>query len=156
MEWNQTYGEGSANSLAQASDGGYALAGYTNTYAAWLVKTDALGNIQWNRTYGGGENSDFARSLVEASDGGYAIAGYTSLSGDVPFLYDSWLIKTDENGMFSTSTPIPTPSPMATASPSPTPSIPEFPPTAILPLLAGFFILSIIFSKMKRAREIRY
>ena len=42
MEWNQTYGEGSASSLVETSDGGYALAG-TKHNNFWLVKTDAYG-----------------------------------------------------------------------------------------------------------------
>ena len=49
MEWNQTYGEGSASSLVETSDGGFALAGYSGSLDIagktdfWLVKTDAYG-----------------------------------------------------------------------------------------------------------------
>jgi hypothetical protein len=155
MQWNQTYDEGSANSLVDTRDGGYALAGYTSTNAACLVKTDALGNMQWARAYVGGEPSDFALSLIETSDGGYAITGYNGSSRDIIPLYDSWLIKTDENGMVPTPTPTPAPAPTAITSPSPTPSIPEFPSTTLLPLLAGLVALSIIFSKTKRIKEMR-
>jgi hypothetical protein len=110
MEWNKTYGSADAefaNSLVETSDGGYALAGgrtglesgvigfhpFDNTL--WLVKTDELGNMEWNQTYG--ERSGFkeANSLVETSDGGYAIAGY------IPDTFghaDFWLIKTDGSG----------------------------------------------------------
>ena len=60
--WSKTYGGTDreyAYSLVATSDGGYALAGYTTPYSDdeadfWLVKTDALGNMQWNRTYDGG------------------------------------------------------------------------------------------------------
>jgi hypothetical protein len=60
-EWNKTYGGTNtevAYGFVQTGDGGYALAGYTTSYGAgygdfWLVKTDASGTIQWNRTYGG-------------------------------------------------------------------------------------------------------
>ena len=84
-----------ANSLVQASDGGYAIVGYTYSFGvrdqdAWLVKTDASGNMEWNRTYGREENSG-AFSLVAASDGGYAIIGYKRSS-------KCWLVKTDEFG----------------------------------------------------------
>jgi len=83
-EWSKTYGGAGSDeafSLVQASDGGYALAGYTGSFGAggndfWLVKTDAAGNMQWNKTYGGA-GFDFPRSLVATSDGGYAIAGMT-------------------------------------------------------------------------------
>lgn len=37
---------------------------------AWLVKTDAYGNIVWNQTYGGAGDEQ-AFSLVETSDRGY-------------------------------------------------------------------------------------
>jgi len=88
--WSQTYGgEGAekAYSLVEASDGGYALAGYTYSLDAeesdvWLVKTDTYGNMLWNRTYGGGS----VRALAETSDGGYALAG------------DTRLVKTDAYG----------------------------------------------------------
>jgi hypothetical protein len=103
MEWNQTYGgegEDYANSLVATSDGGYAIAGTRDLVISylltreegnfWLVKTDAYGNMEWNRTYGE-SGYDYASSLVATSDGGYAIAG--EKSGDF------WLIKTDEYGI---------------------------------------------------------
>ena len=45
------------NIKIQTNDGGYALAGYTNSYGAgnkdfWIVKIDSLGNQLWNKTYG--------------------------------------------------------------------------------------------------------
>jgi hypothetical protein len=103
MQWNKTYGGGfsdCAYSLVGTADGGYAMAGYTDSFGAgsddfWLIKTDANGNMQWNKTYGGA-NSDIGRSLVVAPDGGFAIAGYTSSYG--AGAYDAWLVKTDANG----------------------------------------------------------
>jgi len=95
--WSRTYGGAGqevAYSLVETSDGGYAIAGYTNSSGAgyddfWLVKTDANGNMEWNKTYGGA-GSDRAHSLVETSDGGYAIAGTTN--------GNFWLVKTDAVG----------------------------------------------------------
>ena len=37
----------------------------------WLVKTDASGNMLWNRTYGGPNNDD-AYSMIQTNDGGFA------------------------------------------------------------------------------------
>jgi hypothetical protein len=100
--WTQTYGgtaSDSAEAMIQTSDGGYAIAGYTDSFGAgysdfWLIKTDAYGNVEWNKTYGG-ESPDHAYALIETPDGGFALAGYiTSLAGE----YDFWLVKTDEYG----------------------------------------------------------
>ena len=113
MEWNRTYGGTStdhAHSLVQTSDGGYALAGRTYSFDVgqgdfWLVKTDNLGNMMWNRTYGG-KNIDIAYSLVEVSGDGFALAGYTSSLGDGSA--DFWLVKTDSQGIpeFPSWTPL--------------------------------------------------
>jgi hypothetical protein len=102
-QWNQTYG-GTDNdlgySVVKTSDGGYAIAGTTESYGVdygdvWLIKTDAAGTVQWNQTYGGTDN-DLGYSVVKTSDGGYAIAGYTE-SYDAGNEY-FWLVKTDASG----------------------------------------------------------
>ncbi len=127
IEWNQTYGEESyekAYSLVETYDGGFALAGYIS-YSVFendflLVKTNEIGNMQWNKTYGG-EDWQIAYSLVQTSDDGYALAGETlPSSGTVDF----WLIKTDENGI-----------------------IPEFPSWTILPLFLVVTFSAIIVKK---------
>jgi hypothetical protein len=87
--WSQTYGGAdwdSAEAVIQTSDGGYALAGRTKSFGSggykfWLVKTDSLGNVEWNKTYGNGS----AYSIVQTSDGGYVIGG-------------TKLVKTDSGG----------------------------------------------------------
>jgi predicted secreted protein len=101
--WNRTYGgsdQDQAYSLVQTSDGGYAIAGSTMSFGAgdtdfWLVKADANGNMQWNRTYGGSD-WDEACSLVQTSDGGYAIGGDARSFG--AGRTDFWLVKADANG----------------------------------------------------------
>jgi len=109
MEWNRTftlYGDSYFSSLIATSDGGFALAGghdfasYGKQYNLngrgvdfWLLKTDQLGNPQWNRTYGGSWHES-ANSLVQTDDGGFALAGYT-WSFDPEGI---WLVKTDSLG----------------------------------------------------------
>jgi len=103
LQWNQTYGgtaEDIARSIAQTPDGGYALAGYTESYGVgtqdvWFVKTDSSGNMQWNQTFGGA-NTDVANSMIRTSDGGYALGGNTESVGlaGAAFL----LIKMDSTG----------------------------------------------------------
>ncbi len=103
-QWNQTYGgpdDEEAWGVQQTSDGGYILAGYTESYGEdwsedfWLVKTDSGGNEQWNQTFGG-PYWDEAYSVQQTADGGYILAGvtYSYGAGDE----DVWLVKTDSIG----------------------------------------------------------
>ncbi len=101
--WTRTYGGDnfdSAQSIQQTIDGGYIIAGATNSFGAgsydmWLVKTDENGNKEWGQTYGG-YYDDRAYSVQLTTDEGYIIAGFTNSfgAGDDDF----WLVKTDENG----------------------------------------------------------
>ena len=105
VEWNHTYGgEEEANEylhpLVQTSDGGYAMAGSTDAFGEggsdfWLIKTDSLGNMIWNKTYGGA-GGERAFDLVQTGDGGYALTGYTHSfgAGEIDF----WVVKTDSSG----------------------------------------------------------
>jgi len=102
--WNNTFGgpdDEEAWDVQQTTDGGYILAGYTESYSVdwdadfWLVKTDSNGNGQWNRTFGG-SGWDEAYSVQQTADGGYIIAGGTQ-SYDANWV-DFWLVKTDSNG----------------------------------------------------------
>ncbi len=88
QQWSKTFGgadDDGAYSVQQTTDGSYIMAGSTLSYGAgqedfWLVKVDADGNEQWNRTFGGVKD-DLAWSVHQTSDGGYIIAGYTSSYG---------------------------------------------------------------------------
>jgi hypothetical protein len=61
-----------------------------------MIKTDAEGNENWNRTFGG-SGRDYARSVQQTSDGGYVLAGWAKsrLHDD---LCDWWLLKVDADG----------------------------------------------------------
>jgi hypothetical protein len=97
--WAKTYGGTSrdvASSVQQTSDGGYIVAGWTDSWGGiLLIKTDANGNVMWAKTYGGTYN-DRASSVQQTSDGGYIVAGWTRSFGAGD--YDVFLIKTDASG----------------------------------------------------------
>jgi PKD repeat protein len=102
LQWNYTYGgpgEDRGMSVQQTSDGGYIVAGYTNSngngYQAYLVKTNPSGIEQWHKTYGG-VNFDNGMSVQQTSDGGYIVAGYTNSNGNG---YQVYLVKTNPSGI---------------------------------------------------------
>ena len=83
-----------AESIIQTTDGGYAVAGWTESFGAggrdvWLIRMDSSGNELWNSTFGKSDAAE-ARSVKQTDDGGYIMAGY--VDGGV------WLIKTDYKG----------------------------------------------------------
>jgi hypothetical protein len=100
-QWNRTYGgqDDGAKCVIQTGDGGYALAGYTNSsvaggYDMWLVKTDASGNVEWNRNYDGqtGDNVHFARaySLIQTGPGDFRMAGAQEMLHAETFGMTAW------------------------------------------------------------------
>jgi hypothetical protein len=80
--------------VQQTTDGGYIIVGDIN-YDIWLVKTDSVGNIVWDKTFGG-TDGDHGRCVQQTTDGGYIITGFTESYGAGEF--DVWLIKTDSVG----------------------------------------------------------
>jgi uncharacterized delta-60 repeat protein len=101
--WTRTYGgqgEDIAWSVQQTTDGGYIVAGRTNSFGTgssdfYFVRTNAQGDTLWTRTCGG-NGDDVARSVHQTSDGGYVAAGYTSSFGMGD--WDFYVVKTDSLG----------------------------------------------------------
>ncbi|QQS37580.1 MAG: T9SS type A sorting domain-containing protein [Ignavibacteriales bacterium] len=101
--WNNALGGNSddeGHCVKQSNDGGYIIAGLTNSFGAgvkdvYLVKTDSLGSLQWQKTFGG-NSDDEGYSVIQSSDDGFVIAGVTSsfTSGG----RDLYLVKTDVAG----------------------------------------------------------
>ncbi|HTW92597.1 MAG TPA: hypothetical protein VMH22_12940 [bacterium] len=109
--WTRTYGGTSndvGNSVQQTSDGGYIIAGSTMSFGAgdedvYLIKTNALGDTLWTRTYGG-TGGDEGGSVRQASDGGYIVTGRTWSFGAGN--WDVYLIKTDPDGYVGIEEPL--------------------------------------------------
>ncbi len=110
----QEYGQ----AIIQTSDGGYAVAGQTNSddgdvsglhgapssfdgMDAWIIKLSSSGNIAWQKCLGG-SLPDAANSIIQTHTGDYVIAGETrSNDGDVSgnhagvMYWDMWVVKID-------------------------------------------------------------
>jgi Tol biopolymer transport system component len=105
--WSRTFGgpaKERGNTIQGTSDGGYILAGSTESFGAgasdlFLVRTDDLGNEVWSKTYGG-ESEEEANDAHVTEDGGLLILAqvlqsarlYTDQDPDV------YLLRTDGAG----------------------------------------------------------
>ncbi|HNW88612.1 MAG TPA: T9SS type A sorting domain-containing protein [Bacteroidales bacterium] len=104
IEWTGNYGginNDYGRAISPTNDGGYIIAGNTNSYGAglgdiFLIKTDSLGNTIWTKTFGG-INDDAARAVFELNNGDFIIAGSTLSFG--AGLYDLYLIRTNSLGV---------------------------------------------------------
>ena len=94
-------------SVIHTSDGGYLMAGYSNSSGTldktqdadgkgdsppedyWIVKTDQNGTKEWDKTFGG-DNVDKCTAGIQKSDGGYLLASYSNS--------ENTEIKTDKDG----------------------------------------------------------
>ncbi|RDC64879.1 hypothetical protein [Adhaeribacter pallidiroseus] len=97
--WDRTFGGDYYEFLStvqQTKDGGYILAGTSHSNISgdktenskgqadfWVVKVDATGNKQWDKTIGG-KLDDQLSSVLQTSDGGYILYGgsESNTSGD--------------------------------------------------------------------------
>ncbi|MFI5218273.1 MAG: T9SS type A sorting domain-containing protein [Bacteroidia bacterium] len=122
IQWQNTIGGNKYDelySLQQVDDGGYILGGYSESNISgdkmenciggigfgdfWIVKTDSVGNTQWQNTIGGSD-LDELHSIQQTSDGGYIIGGFSlsNISGDKTENSnggnDYWIVKLDSSG----------------------------------------------------------
>jgi hypothetical protein len=101
--WTRTYGSAGSDygwSVLQTPDNGFIMSGITNSYGAgsydvYLVKTDANGDVEWTKTYGG-PGWDEGWSIEPTADSGYIIVGWTESYGSGQD--DVYLLKTDADG----------------------------------------------------------
>jgi gliding motility-associated-like protein len=120
---DQTYGGTETDVLTSAALGlknsGYLLAGYSNSdssgsktqdskggYDYWIVCTDSMGQMLWDKSIGGMSN-DIATTIYFSLEGRHMIGGYSisDASGDksagMKGGYDYWIVKIDSVGHIS-------------------------------------------------------
>jgi len=117
--WDKDFGgtdEDYLNSIQQTTDGGYILGGLSTSgiggdktqgswggWDYWIVKTDSLGNKEWDKDFGGGDFDRFV-SILQTADGGFILGGISEsgIGGDKTQPswgdYDYWIVKTDSLG----------------------------------------------------------
>jgi uncharacterized delta-60 repeat protein len=101
--WQKAYGgpnNEAAYSFIQTADGGFIIAGYTDSYGNGvydfcIMKLTASGNLLWIKAFGG-SNYELARSITPTSDGGFAVVGSTSSFGNGS--QDVYVLRFDANG----------------------------------------------------------
>ena len=118
MQWAKSYGgyyPDKARSIQQTNDGGFIVAGYTDSFYdndddMWVLKLDKYGKVQWQKTFGAKYADDQANAIQQTSDGGFIIAGIAAFAPGNYFLddkpvfpdvggsYDFWVLKLDKNG----------------------------------------------------------
>ena len=105
------------NSLDITKDGGYILGGYSQSGISgdktegniggrdyWIVKLDANGSIEWQKTVGG-TDYEAVNCIKQTSDLGYIVGGYSSsgISGNKTEasygIGDFWVVKLDSTGV---------------------------------------------------------
>ncbi len=116
LEWQNAIGGSNseiATSIEQTPDGGYIVGGYSNSTDGdrsqsfgnvdyWVVKLNASGGIEWERSYGGSAEDNMT-SIEIAPTGGYFLGGFTySNDGDIQGanfgLADYWVVHIDNAG----------------------------------------------------------
>ncbi len=115
IEWEKSFGGTSrdlGNNIMQTNDDGFLIAATTKSTDGdvnethggtdfWLLKIDALGNIEWENTYGGSEDETFS-DIEQLNDSSFLMLGSSrSSNGDVGNNYggkDFWLAKIDLSG----------------------------------------------------------
>ncbi len=86
--WSNHWGRNQnsrGHTVTQTDDGGFIVAGFTFAQAEWVdsvyvIKTDSLGNTEWEEVYGGSRD-DQAWDIHQTADDNYIITGYTASSG---------------------------------------------------------------------------
>ena len=83
-------------SIDRTLDGGFILTGYTTSYGsggedAYLIKTNALGAVEWTKAYGSKAN-EIGWSVKATQDSGFIVCGTSGSSG----IAKGFVFKTDK------------------------------------------------------------
>lgn len=116
IAWQKTFGGSAyddASSIIQTGDGGYLVAGSTNSNDvdftgshgnndAWVLKLNSTGDLVWKKLYGG-SLYDAANTILPVADGYMVCASSASNDGDLSGFSthggkDAWFFKINDTG----------------------------------------------------------
>jgi hypothetical protein len=118
--WENLYGGAGLDAIrgmSKTTDGGYVFTGQSNSNASgnkseysrglddiWIVKTDASGNLIWEKTLGG-DGYDWGQAIYARTDGSFIVGGFSNssmsgekLSNNFNESLDVWFIGLDASG----------------------------------------------------------
>lgn len=127
IEWQKRIGGVDldiARNMIPTNDNGFFIGGYSKSNTSyektencrgggdyWVLKTDSLGNIEWDKTIGGSQingdisnENDILKSVLQTPDGGFIISGDSNseISSEKTDYcrgnYDYWILKLGNNG----------------------------------------------------------
>jgi hypothetical protein len=118
--WEKNFGGDGwdfATNFIVTADNGFIILGFSDSNISgnktedsrgatdyWILKLNSMGEIQWQKTFGGNE-IDAPYSIIETSDNGYLLVGYSAseISGDKTVdlvgSTDYWLLKLNSVGV---------------------------------------------------------
>jgi predicted secreted protein len=104
IEWQNAYGgsnnDGPASAIQQTSDGGYITGGFTYSFGEGgdllVLKLDALGNIEWQKNYGGTSVERRVQNIRQTSDSGFILTSTTTTTDVTPS--SAWVLKLEDDG----------------------------------------------------------
>jgi len=115
IQWDKSLGglgDDEAYSLQTTFDGGYVVAGWSNSNNGdvsgnhgnedyWVAKITSKGDVEWERSMGGSKY-DIASHIIQTLDSGYMVTGWSaSEDGDVSGHHgstDYWMVKLTKTG----------------------------------------------------------
>ncbi|HYV93854.1 MAG TPA: T9SS type A sorting domain-containing protein [Chitinophagales bacterium] len=94
--------EDQATSIAQTTDGGFIVAGYSFSYSNgdadyWIVKLDESGTMVWQNNFGG-VDQEVANSVEQTFDSGFIVCGKAESDTGNQGKHDFWILKLDTGG----------------------------------------------------------
>ena len=104
--WLHRYGSStlteSLSGLSASVDGGVIASGYQSDSTSagnnfWLIKTDSMGTLQWQKNFGDAGMNEVSDAALQLGSGDILLSGDKQLNSGK---YNAWMVKTDSAGNY--------------------------------------------------------